>query len=100
MTAQRHPTSEIVQLEIYGRGDRALCRMKNLSETGAFLTLVKGQSVPSKGDLVRLVIHLNQLGKVHSVDAEVVWTSGLGCGVCFLKKAQLLERMFQKSGPT
>lgn len=100
MNAQRHPTSEVAHVEIYGRPDKAVCRMKNLSETGAFLTLVKGQAIPSRGDLVRLTIHLNQIGKIHAIDAEVVWCSGLGFGICFLKKTQLLERMFQKSSPT
>lgn len=58
---------------------------------------MNGESVPAKGDLVRITIHLNQIGRVHLLDAEVVWCSGLGFGIYFLKKAQLLERMFQKS---
>lgn len=95
--AQRYPTSEIAHIEIYGRMGKAVARMKNLSATGAFLELQNGGYVPRPGDLLRATVHLASVGRSRSVDAEVVWNDGLGFGVSFLKKPELLERMFQRN---
>lgn len=96
-TARRFHTSEIAHLEVYGRMMRAVCRMKNLSSTGAFLHLTNGEVVPQRGDLIKMTVHLHSLGRSRAVDAEVVWSRGLGFGICFLNKEQLLQRMFQRS---
>lgn len=95
--AQRYPTLETAHIEIYGRMGKSVARMKNLSATGAFLELQNGGYVPRKGDLVKATVHLRTVGKSRIVDAEVVWNNGLGFGVNFLKKAELLERMFQRN---
>jgi hypothetical protein len=96
-TAERYPTAEIAHIEIYGRIGRAVARLKNISSTGAFLELNQGDYVPKKGDLIRATIHLHSLGKSRAIDAEIVWNRGVGFGVCFLRKTQLLEKMFQRS---
>ncbi|MBX2987529.1 MAG: PilZ domain-containing protein [Bdellovibrionaceae bacterium] len=100
MSAHRYQTAELVHIEIYGRMGRALARMKNLSSTGAFLELSNGEYVPRKGDLMKATVHLHSLGRSRAVDAEVIWSNGLGFGVSFLKKTELLERMFQKPAST
>lgn len=97
LTAERYPTSEIAHIEIYGRMGKAMAKMKNLSVTGAFMELQNSEYIPRKGDLIRATVHLHKLGRSRVVDAEVIWNRGLGFGVCFLKKAELLERMFQKN---
>lgn len=94
--AQRFETSEIAHVEIYGRPGRLGARMKNISSTGAFLQLNGGSLRPGKGDLIRATVHLHTLGRSRTVDAEVVWSSGTGFGISFLRKNQLLERMFQR----
>jgi hypothetical protein len=97
ISAKRHTTSELAQIEIYGRNGKTNARMKNLSATGAFLQTSPGERVPRKGELVRATVQLQSLGRAHSVDAEVIWSAGTGFGVTFLKKNQLLEKMFQRS---
>ena len=100
MSAHRYTTSEVAHVEIYGRLGQLVSRMKNLSTTGALLELKSGTQVPKKGDLIRATIHLHSIGKTRVMDAEVVWTSGLGFGVSFLRKTELLERMFSKNSPS
>lgn len=99
LPAQRFDTAEITHIEIYGRMGRVVAKMKNLSQTGACFQLVNGDYVPKRGDLVKATVHLHSLGRSRTVDAEVVWNSGLGFGASFLKKDQLLERMFRRSMP-
>lgn len=96
LPAQRYDTSEITHIEIYGRMGRVVAKMKNLSATGACFQLVNGDYIPKKGDLVKATVHLHSLGKSRTVDAEVMWNSGLGFGACFIKKNQLLEKMFRR----
>ncbi len=96
-TAERFPTSEIAHIEIYGRMGKALARLKNLSTTGAFLELQNSGYVPKKGDLIRATVHLHQIGRSRVIDAEVIWTRGIGFGVCFVKKTELLSRMIHRN---
>lgn len=95
--AQRYPTTEIAHIEVYGRMGRVAARLKNVSATGAFLQLTGGMYRPQKGDLVRATVHLHTLGRSRAVDGEVVWSRGAGFGISFLRKTDLLEKMFQKS---
>ena len=94
--AQRFPTAEVAHVEFYGRSGKISARLKNVSSTGAYLALLGGVYRPQKGDLVKATVHLNSLGRSRSVDGEVMWTTGSGFGISFLRKAQLIERMFQK----
>ena len=95
-TGKRYETSETAHVEVYGRMGRLVSKMRNISTTGAFLELANGDYMPKKGDLVKATVHLHSLGRSRVVDAEVIWNSGLGFGISFLKKQQLLERMFQR----
>lgn len=90
---KRYPTKEHAQLEIYGRMGKIFCRLCNLSSSGAFLEIVSSRHMPRQGDLVRISISLRQLKKTHTLDAEVVWCKGLGLGISFIKKEQLLGKL-------
>jgi len=97
MSARRFQTLETVHVEVYGRMGTLMARMRNLSSTGAFLELSNGEYIPQNGDFLHVTVNLYSVGKSHSFDAEVVWNRGLGFGVNFIKKEQLLDKMLQKS---
>lgn len=81
-------------IEVYGRMGKLTAKMKNLSLTGAYLQLMEGGYVPSKGDVIHAVVQLRTLRRTRSFDAEVVWMSGLGFGINFLRKQDVVDRMF------
>jgi hypothetical protein len=92
-TTERYLTQERAYLEIFGRMGTLIAEMKNLSGTGAFLEIIQGDYIPQKGDLVRVTIPLESLGRTHSVNAEVVWGKSLGVGVCFLNRQETMSKM-------
>jgi hypothetical protein len=96
---KRYPTLETVAFKVYGQHGAHTVRMKNLSATGAFFEIQDPRSKVSvtKGDLIRLDIHLATLKKSHVVDAEIVWSQPNGFGVSFITKEQLLEKMILRS---
>ncbi len=94
---RRFNTKEIAQLEVYGRMGKVTCKMANLSQSGAFLEIINSTYLPKKGDLVRVTILLRQINKTHVVDAEIIWCRGLGLGLNFLKKNNLLEKLSSRS---
>lgn len=89
--AKRHPTRELVLMEIHGRAIKIHCRMHNLSVTGAFLELTSSNLIPKKGELVRMTIALRQINKTHTLHGQIVWCRGLGLGVAFLKDKALYD---------
>lgn len=97
MIAERYPTQEIADIEIYGDTTKLRAVMKNLSSTGAGLEILTSSISFQKGDLLNITVELSSLEKIHNVDAEVVWTSGQGLGVCFMKKDEVVQRIFLRS---
>lgn len=95
--AKRFPTKEPAQIEVYGRFGKIYCKMGNLSTGGAFFEIISSNFMPRQGDLVRITVHLKQLNRVHSVDAEVIWCKGLGMGLMFIKKDKLFEKLSTRS---
>lgn len=95
--AKRYPTKEIAHLEVYGHIGTLEANVKNLSTSGALLEVSKGDYVPKKGDLLSMTVKLSSLQREHNVSAEVVWSNGLGLGICFINKGEVLERMMAKS---
>ncbi len=93
LSPKRFFTKENAQLEIYGRLGKIYCRMTNLSQTGAFLEIVNAKYTPKPGELLRMTILLRQVNKTHTIDAEIVWSKGLGLGINFIKKDQLFEKL-------
>lgn len=96
--AIRYQTKETAHVEVYGHIGILVANLKNISQTGAFLEVSQGDYVPQKGDLLNLTVKLDTVDRVHNVSAEVVWTQGLGLGICFINKDQILERMMAKAG--
>lgn len=94
--SQRHSTQERAYLEIYGRMGTLIAEMKNLSVTGAFLEIIQGDYIPQKGDIIRVTVPLESLGRTHSVNAEVVWGKSLGVGVCFLNRQETMTKMITR----
>lgn len=92
--SQRFQTSEVAVIEVYGRMGKLVTKMKNLSLSGAYLQLMEGGYVPNKGELVHATVHLRSLGRSRAFDGEVIWMSGIGFGISFLKKKDLVEKMF------
>lgn len=97
MSARRYQTFENAHVEVYGRMGTLVAKMKNLSATGAFLELTSGEYIPHNGDFLHVTVNLNSVGRSHTFDAEVVWNRGLGFGVQFVKKEQLLDKMLVKN---
>ncbi len=97
MNAERHPTSEIARVQVYGRMGTMVAKLKNISSTGSFFELVNGDYVPREGDFIHVTIQLHTVGRTHQFDAEVAWNNALGFGVSFVKKEQLLTKMMQKN---
>ncbi len=97
MTAKRFHTNEFAHVEVYGHVGILNAALRNLSISGAFLEISKGDYVPQKGDLLNLTVKLSTLKKSHNVAAEVIWTQGLGLGITFISKDDILERMMAKT---
>lgn len=98
MSAKRFKTNEKAHVEVYGHVGVLNASMRNLSQTGAFLEVSRGDYVPRKGDLLNLTVSLDSLKKAHIMAAEVIWCKGLGVGICFISKDEVLERMMAKNG--
>lgn len=99
MITERHSTRERAYLEIFGRMGTLIAEMKNLSLTGAFLEILQGDYIPQKGDLLRITVPLESLGRTHSVNAEVVWGKSLGVGICFLNREETMTKMLALNRP-
>ena len=96
-TTERHQTRERAYLEIYGRTGTLIAELKNLSSTGAFIEILQGDYIPRKGDLVRVTVPLETLGRTHSVNAEVIWGKSLGVGICFLNRQETMTKMLTQN---
>lgn len=83
---KRFLTQEIVKVEVYGSSAKLTCRMANMSTSGAYFELLSGGAPAGSNDLVCISIHLRAINKIHTVNAEVVWSRGVGFGVQFLNK--------------
>ncbi len=97
MRAERYSTYEMADIEIYGQSLRLRATVANLSTTGASLVLTPSEKSLQRGDLINLTVELSSLDRVYNVDAEVVWTKDSQVGVCFVKKDEVVSRIFLKS---
>jgi len=95
--SKRHATREKANVEVYGHRGILSASMKNLSGTGAFLEVKEGDYIPKQGDLVNVTVTLDRINRTHNVDAQVIWSKGMGMGVCFISKDEVLERMMAKT---
>ncbi len=93
MSAERYPTKERAEVEIFGRGGGIIARIKDLSQTGACIQWEHDEFQLHIGDLVRMRVNLKALKKEHRVNAQVVWTDRNRSGLQFLTSDQLVEKM-------
>lgn len=94
--AQRFQTKEIARIQVYGRIDNLTAKVSDVSATGAKLEIVSGDYLPQRGDLLHFKIELSDIQKSYEINGEVKWNNGLGFGVCFIKKSELVQKMMQK----
>lgn len=87
--ARRFSTQEMAQIEVFGKDGKILTKMGNVSYTGAFFEVISSNFMPQNKDIVRITVNLRSVNKTHVIDAEVVWSKGLGLGVQFLNRDQL-----------
>ncbi len=94
---KRFLTNERGSVEVYGKSGRIQVQIKNLSSTGACLSLEGPTDVVLvKGDLIRLSVNLGTLRKRHNLSAEVVWQKGTDSGICFIKPEDVLSKMMDR----
>jgi hypothetical protein len=94
---KRFSTLEMAHVQVYGRMGNLVSKLKNVSSSGAFLELTQGEYVPQQGDIIHVTVHLHSINRSRAFDAEVKWNDGLGFGVHFIKKDQLVEKMMTKN---
>ncbi len=93
--AKRHHTNETAFVEVHGRTGKIMCRMSNLSKTGAFFEIVNSHFTPRQGDFVRVTVNLKQLNKTHTLHGQIIWNKGLGLGVAFLKSKDVFKKILK-----
>lgn len=94
---RRFGTSQFVRLESYNKDFAAESMLSNISKGGAH---VSGElNDITRGDLIRMSFHLEEINKSRTVSAEVVWTQGeVGtqercAGLRFISKAQVYQSL-------
>lgn len=96
--SERFITQENAQLELYGKSGSFSAVLKNISHTGCCLELLEEVHTDfSSGELLRITIDLNSLGKRHTLNGELVWNKDYGLGIRFLKKHEIIEKLIQRS---
>ncbi len=96
LPARRFSTQEMAQIEVFGKDGKILTKMGNVSYTGAFFEVISSNFMPQNKDIVRITVNLRSVNKTHVIDAEVVWSKGLGIGVQFLNRDQLNTRISEQ----
>jgi len=96
LPAKRYLTQELAQIEVYGRIEKVICKMANLSTSGAFFEIISSNYIPRMGDVIRLTINLRSIKRVHIMNAEIIWSKGLGLGIQFLTTLELQQRLSAK----
>jgi hypothetical protein len=92
----RYQTNAKVRCEKYGSGMVSHMVMKNLSKAGAKLNQV-ASSVPfEKGDILRLIVDLEQMNSRRVVNAEVRWIKGSSLGVHFIEPQEVLSKLVNR----
>lgn len=100
--AERFPTKEDGEIEIYGQMGTLPVQVLNISKTGALISLTptanQESTLPTAGDILSLTVFLKELSKTHYLSAEIVWNRDSSFGINFIDKEKILERMMAKAG--
>ena len=94
--AKRYLTQELAKIKIYGQADKVICKMANLSTSGAFFEIISSNYIPRMGDVIRLTINLRSIKRVHVMNGEVIWSKGLGLGIQFLTTLAMQQKLSDK----
>lgn len=86
-----------VRCQKYGAGATALMALKNISKSGAKLTVIASTLQFSKGDILRLMVDLDSVQSVRIVNAEVVWTKAGSVGVAFVPPENVYQKLFERT---
>lgn len=92
-TAQRFQTQEPARVEVYGKTDAFLCKLSNLSTSGALLEVLSSTYTPQVGDLICVTVSLRNLNKTHVLNGEVIWCKDQNMGVAFINHKTLLQKL-------
>lgn len=99
---KRFPTHQIATMETFMSGEVLPSHIYNLSMGGAYCEFF-GKSNVSVGDLVKLKVHLHDLGREHVMNAKIVWitrsgscTGGQGAGMKFVKYDDIYRQLMEK----
>ena len=93
MKAERYPTKEKAQLEVFGKNIAVNAKVNNISKTGACVDWDPAFFKLVKGDLLRMTVELKSLNKAHHLSAQVIWSIGNRGGIQFLNSDELFKKM-------
>ena len=89
-------TGELCRVEVCGRVQDLTAKLKNISESGAFLEYVRGAYIPKAGDFVRIYVQKPGSDQLQILDAKIVRSQGLCFGAHFVKNFELIEQLFKQ----
>ncbi len=92
-TEPRYKTRELAYLEVYGHTGKIFCKLENLSLSGASLSIVSSDFVPTAGDISKITVHLRSLKKTHIKPVEVVWSKNMSLGIRFIDRSEVQKRL-------
>lgn len=99
---KRFPTQQSAVLETFMSGESLPSQIYNLSVGGAYCEFF-GKSNVSVGDLVKLKVQLDDLDRLHVINAKIVWitrngnrTGGPGAGMRFVKYDDIYRQLMEK----
>ena len=89
-------------METFVSGETLPSQIYNLSMGGAYCEFFTKTNV-AVGDLVKLKVHLEDVGRQHAVNAKIVWvtrngpcTGGQGAGMKFVKYDDVYRQLMEK----
>lgn len=95
-SAQRYRTKELAYLEVYGHAGKVFCKLENLSLSGASLSIVSSEYMPTVGDISKITVHLRTIKKTHIKPVEIIWSKNMNLGIRFLGREEVQKRINQK----
>lgn len=94
---ERFTTKAMAKFEKYGSGEVGDLYMKNLSKSGALFSVFTSRVNFSRGDLIRFVVTLKDIGRERVVNAEVIWSRGGEIGVNFVNPEEIWNRLVARN---
>lgn len=99
---RRYRTNLNAKIEMFASGEALDTQVFNLSKGGAYLEFANRTSLKI-GDLLRMKVQLDDVGREHQVHGKIVWSTlrghaagGYGFGVQFLKSSDVYRTLMTK----